>query len=85
MYISMVVRWGFQEGCLHSYGCVLEVSKGMSTLCAGSFKRDVYIAMVVCWKFQKGCLHSYGCVLGVQEGCLHSYGCVLEVSKGMST
>ena len=37
VYITMGVRWGFQDGCVHSYE---------------GFKMDVYIAMSVRWGFQ---------------------------------
>ena len=62
--IAVVVHWGFQDGCVHSYVCVLGVSR---CLCAGGFKMDVYIAMLVRWGFQDGCVHSCGCALGVSR------------------
>ena len=34
VYIAMGVRWGFQDGCVHSYECTLGVKDGC-----------VYIAM----------------------------------------
>ena len=55
VYIAMSVRWGFQDGCVHSYEY------------AGGFKMHVYIAMGVRWGFQDGCVHSYECTLGVSR------------------
>ena len=31
VYIAMSVRWGFQDGCVHSYECMLGVSRWMCT------------------------------------------------------
>ena len=31
VYIAMGVRWECQDGCVHSYGCALGVSKWMCT------------------------------------------------------
>ena len=53
VYIDMGVRWGFQDGCIHSYECTLGVSR--------------YIAMGVRWGFQDGCVHSYECTLEVSR------------------
>ena len=54
VYIAMSVRWGFEDGCVHSYGCTLGVSRWMCTklwVYPGGFKMDVYIAMSVRWGF----------------------------------
>ena len=31
VYIAMGVRWECQDGCVHSYGCALSVSRRMCT------------------------------------------------------
>ena len=31
VYIAMSVRWGCRDGCVHSYGCTLGVSRRMCT------------------------------------------------------
>ena len=91
VYIAMVVRWRCAGDFLHSYGCVLEISKGKGV--SKYFVRGYAYTLGVC-------VHIYGCVLGIlkrdvyiamgvcwgfQEGCLQSYGYVLGVSRGMST
>ena len=55
VYVAMVVRWGFHDACVRSYGCALAVSRRM------------YIAMVVHWGFQGRCVRSYGCALRVSR------------------
>ena len=53
VYIAMSVRWGFQDGYVHSYECTLEM--------------DMYIAMSVRWGCRDECVHSYECTLGVSR------------------
>ena len=51
----MLVRWGFQDGCVPSYGCALRVYVAMGV------KMDVYVAMGVRLVCQDGCVRSYEC------------------------
>ena len=64
--IALGVHCECQDGCMHSSGCVLRVSRWMGQylwVCAESVKMDVCIALGVHCECQDGCVHSSGIAL----------------------